>query len=186
MPGFGTPFERVGSASLTSTMVVEPSLGLDVSKSPLNLGEGATPNASNYIMRDARLEPRSALSSIAHGLRDDIAGGIDAVNVADQRYLAVGIRPGTNSLAYRGSGDTAWTPVSYVSAYGVNDPPTAAADLYWDFTQIFHDQSSDNIAVGAVSNRNAGLYCWTPGATVFSTLTGSPGAAHPAGCRIRR
>ena len=60
---FGIP-AQVQPRSVVSTLIVDPTIGFDVSRSALNLPNGATPNSDNYVMREGRLEPRPMLSKI--------------------------------------------------------------------------------------------------------------------------
>ena len=189
---FGAP-TQVQPRSIVSTLIVEPTTGFDVSHSALNIAAGATPNSDNFIMRDGRLKPRSGLSMLRLGNDQtggtppfrfyDVCGGTDAVAVGGTRYLLVGTRSDSSlgtelqpRMYFRGPGDASWNTASYTTAAGIFDRPVANATNYWDFTQIYLDRTEENIVVGALTSRNSGLYCWQPGQTVFSTLTGSPGA----------
>lgn len=172
---FGAPFPVQPRQSIVSTLIVEPTLGFDTARSPLNIALGATPNSDNYIMREGRLAPRPALSSITGsdgnfpgGFR--IAGGQEAVNVSGQHYLMASAQ-GDSRLPYLSSLAVPW---SYASFVGSNEPAINVAH-FWDWTQIFHDRSGDNVAVGVPTNRQ-GMYIWVPGATTYSALTGAPGA----------
>lgn len=171
---FGTPFQQIGSRSETSTLILEPTLGLNVGQSPLNLQEGATPNCENFIMRDGRLEPRSVLSqlgttgAIPAGFEayDALVGGIAANKTDDSRYLLVAGRE--TRWAYQEPGRTTWPTVGYTPLYGLSD--------YWDFTQIYSDIHDENMIVGGITSRGTILPYWVVGSSNISTLTGSPGA----------
>lgn len=182
---FGTPFQ-VQPRSVVSTIIVEPTLGLDTSRSPLNIAQGATPNSENFIMRDGRLAPRPMLSTVtevsgATTLFDArCAGGIDMTNVEGRHYLIFSpSEPATNiqnrTLLRVLKPGRVGSHVSYVQAFGVSDLPALSASDFWDWTQIFYDQANENIAVAATTTRQ-GLYCWAPESEVYSTLTGSPNA----------
>lgn len=177
MPNYGAPLELT-QRSLTSVLVIDPTLGYDVSKPSPNLAPGATPNADNFIMRDGALEPRPMLSRVT-GTDNNarpfgitrILGGMEAIAVDSTRYPMVS---STTRLAYFAG---SWSVASYVSAFGLSDPPAGAATDYWDWTQIFYDLQNENIAVGALtSDSRQSLYCWQIGTGQFSTLTGAPGA----------
>lgn len=173
---FGAPFE-LRSQSLVSTLIVEPTLGLDTSKSPPNLAPGFTPNSDNFIMRDGALEPRSMLSLVNNTpqpMAARVLGGIDIVSVAGAHYPLVS---GTTQIAWYNN--PAWSVASYVSAAGFSDPPAGSDTNYWDWTQIYDADIDENIAVGALGSRQS-LYCWAAATGVFSTLTGAPGATSVA------
>lgn len=177
---FGTPFPQAQLRSVVSTLIVEPVLGLDVSHSALNIPDGATPNSDNFIMREGRLEPRPMLSRLTDTLNNAaplaarVLGGTEVIDVLGTRYLLISSQ--ATQLAWLPFGG-GWSYASYTSAYGVSTPPGAGQTDYWDWAQIFHDRTSENLAVGGIANRN-GLFCWAPTAAVYSTLTGSPGARY--------
>ena len=187
---FGTP-SQLQPQSLVSVLVVDPSLGFDVSRSALNLPDGATPNSDNFIMRDGRLEPRSVLSRLGAipsaqsnigfynaGL---LTGGTPANSAADARYLLVAGRGGVDgvfsapfcSWEWLGPGDTTWHDASVL-------PFAPALNDYWDFAQIYSDIYDENIVVGGVMSRGTILRAWVVGASGTVVLTGSPGARYVA------
>lgn len=177
---FGAP-AQVQPRSVVSTLIVDPAIGFDVARSPLNLPAGATPNSDNFLLREGRLTPRPMLSKLTdvnnsgNPVTARMLGGAEIVNVAGTRYLLVA--PAAAQLFWLQGRSGTWTAANYASAFGVNDPPTSDNKYdYWDWTQIFYDRTEENIAVGARIDRHEGLYCWEPGSVVFSTLTGSPGA----------
>lgn len=183
-PGlFGTPFPPSAPRSITSVLLVEPTLGFDVSHSALALANGATPNSDNFVMRDGRLESRPMLSLLTDAANDPrpvdvrVLGGAEVVAVDSTRYLLLGGfgAPWGGNLAWLRSQADVWQSASYTTANGVNTPPTATNDNYWDWTQMFDDASSENLAIAGTHSRQ-GLYCWAPGSAAYSTLTGSPGA----------
>ena len=170
---FGAPFPPSGPRSLTSVLVVDATLGFDVSRPPLGLALGATPASDNFIMREGALEPRSMLSAVGgtpQPMISRVLGGLEVVDVSGVRYAMIS---GITQLAYF-SGAT-WSVASYTSAYGISDAPSGSATDYWDWTQIYSDLADQTIAVGCNASRQQ-LYAWEAGDTVFSTLTGSPGA----------
>lgn len=178
---FGTP-SQPRQTSLVSTLVVEPTLGIDLSHSALNLPEGATPNSDNFIMRDGRLEPRSVLSRLG----DDgagsasvlssagiLTGGTPANSVGNIRYIVVGGAgvPGFSNWAYLSSGNTAWQQAFLAS--GFFQP---AAGDYWDFAQIYSDIHDENIVVGAMTSRTTSLMRWVVGALNVEVIPSAPQA----------
>lgn len=172
---FGAPFERVGSASLVSEFVIDPTPGFDVSHSGANLPLGATPGSDNYIMREGAIEPRPMLSVVsgngsAQPFVDRVLGGREITSVEGTRYPLVS---GTTQLAY--FANNLWSLASYVSAGGMDAAPAGSTVDYWDWTQIYDDVSENNIAVGAIGSRQS-MYAWGAGSAIFSTLTGAPGA----------
>lgn len=174
---FGTP-SQVQVRSTVSILIVEPTIGFDVSHSALNIPDTATPNSENFIMRDGRLEARSVLSRVADaplisGLAGVLTGGTPANTVADARYLLVGGRGSVGfdtRWAYLSSGATLWNQI----ATGVN----AAPNDYWDFAQIFSDTHEENVVVGGLTSRGTQLISWVVGDATTQTyaLPGSPGA----------
>lgn len=175
---FGSPFERP-AASVESTLVFEP-LGLNTAQSPLNADVNSAPSTENFIIREGRLEPRPCVSALTGGagnLGIRMAGGTEVIDVDETRYLlAAGQHP--TSWFWRDAA-ASWNQISYTTANGVYDRPDVGLNDYWDFTQIFYDQTETNIAVGALTSRKS-LYCWQPGAAVFSTLTNAPKARYVA------
>lgn len=160
--------------------MVEPTLGFEVSKSPLNIPQGATPNCDNFIMRDGRLEPRSVLSRLGDTASlasvGILTGGAPANNIADQRYLVVAGLCGngglnTNSWAYLGPGATTWTRIAL--AGGTFAP---APSDYWDMAQIYSDIDSENMVVGAVTSQSSTLFKWVVGSSNATAIASSPGA----------
>src|SRR2546422_9320566 len=74
--------------SLDSVLIVEPTLGLDVSHPSVNAPMGATPYSENFIIRDGGLEPRPvlALKTANPQLVDRVLGGAEVVSVTGIRY----------------------------------------------------------------------------------------------------
>src|SRR2546422_11526531 len=164
---FGFP-ARVGQQdSLASVLIVEPTLGLDVSHPSVNAPMGATPYSENYIIRDGGLEPRPvlALKNANPQLVDRVLGGAEVVSVTGIRFPFVSgsTRPIWDSNA-------SWSVLSYVSSYGISDPPAGTNTNYYDVTQIYHPGNDEKLAVFAHDGAPQRLFCWTSGATVSSTL----------------
>lgn len=174
---FGSPL-RYPVRSSESVLIVEPTLGIDTSQPSVDAPLGSTPASDNYIMREGSLEPRPMLS-----LRNStpqpmgnipILGAHELVSVANARFPVVS---GTTRWAVYGQAATpnGWSVLSYVSAFGLNDPPSGSDTDYWDFTQSYYALGDDNIAIGANGSYQS-LYCTQSDTTVFSTLTGAPQA----------
>jgi hypothetical protein len=173
MASYGMPL-RIPNRSLTSVLLVEPTLGVDVSQPSMDAPLGSTPDSQNYIMREGALEPRPMLSLRQTNAQPmatiPILGGLEAISVTGERYPVVS---GTTRWAWYSN--TSWSLLSYVSAFGVNTPPSGADTDYWDFTQIYYPERDDNLAIGANGSYQS-LYCWQSNTTLFSTLTGAPRA----------
>ena len=174
MPFYGIPL-RLPNRSLSSILIIEPTLGLDVSQPSVDAPLGSTPDSDNYIMREGGLEPRPMLSlrqGSAHVFNANtrILGGDEIVDVNANRFPLI---QSTTSVAWYSTGS--WSQLSYVSAYGISNPPAAGAADYWDTSQIYFDLRDENIAVFGNDSYQS-LYCWQSGTTVFSTLTGAPRA----------
>lgn len=161
-------------------MVVEPTLGLDVSQPGVDAPIGSTPNSDNYIMREGALEPRPMLAlanSTPQPLGNTpITGVYELVSVTNTRTP---IASGTTRWAVYGQSLTpnGWSVLSYVSSYGVNNPPNLAASDYWDFTQTYYPNNDQNLAIGAAGSYQT-LYVTQSDSTIFSTLTGAPRAKY--------
>lgn len=163
--------------SLDSILIVEPTFGFDVAQAPMNLKAGGTPAADNYIMREGALEPRPMLSLTVPDTQPfktvPVLGGYEVVDVTATRYPLVST---TTLLAYR-SGLNTWSRLSYVAAYGLNDPPAGSTTSYWDITQIYDPIADQNLAIAANGSYQS-LYAWKAGSAVFSSLTGAPAALY--------
>lgn len=156
--------------STSSVLIVEPTLGYDVSQPSMDLQLGQTPSSDNFILREGALEPRPMLSSVGsqpNPLRDVVLGGFASVDVDGNDYPVVS---GTTRLAWY---NAVWSVLSYVSANGVNNPPSTTSVQYWDMAQVYAPVPDQNIVIMAPSSLQS-MYCWASGATVFSTLTEAP------------
>ncbi len=173
---YGVPV-RSRPPSMDSIIVVEPTLGLDVAGAPMNLKPGASPAADNYILREGALEPRPMLTLTAPDSQpfasSPVLGGFEVVDVTGLRYPLTST---STLLAYR-SGVNTWSRLSYVPAYGLNDPPSGSTVSYWDITQIYDATSDQNLAIAANGSYQT-LYAWKAGTAVFSSLTGAPAALY--------
>lgn len=157
-------------------VVLEP-LGMDVGQPASDLTPGYSPFAENFIIRDGALEPRPVLvsrSSQTVGFNSPILGGFNAVSVAGNEYPFVS---GQSWPLYYSAGS--WSRVSYVSAFGVDAPPTNSATTYWDMASYYYDKGDENCVVMASGSYQT-LYVWQSATTVFSTLTGAPMAKYVA------
>jgi hypothetical protein len=173
---FGIPTE-VRPRSTVSTLVVDPTIGLDVSETRTDTPLGSTPASDNFIMREGGLEPRPMLKTRGDSPRpvaSRILGGAEVVDVNGTRYALVS---GTTLWAFYAGND--WTVLTYESAFDVDIAPNASSNDHWDFAQIYYDQNDENIAVGGHTGRQP-LYCWQPASDKVSSLTGAPRARHVA------
>src|SRR5882762_10494868 len=169
---YGLPL-NIPNRSLTSILLVEPVLGIDSSQPSVDAPLGSTPESSNFLMREGALEMRPVLqlrNTNPQPMRTTVTGGWEFQDTLNNRFPVVS---GTTNLAWFSTGS--WSQLSYVSAYGVNDPPAGSATSYWDATQVYYPIQDQNIGVLANGSYQT-LYCWQSGTTVFSTLTGSPRA----------
>lgn len=175
MATFGLPL-RIPNRSLTSILLVEPTLGIDVSQPSVDAPLGSTPSADNYIMRESALEQRPGLRFRTTNQQPmgsiPITGGRETTDVLNNRYPLIS---GTTRLAWLSNGS--WSVLSYVSAGGVNDQPAGSSTSYWDMTQVYYDIRDENIAIMANGSYQS-LYAWQSGTTLFSTLTGAPRAQY--------
>ncbi len=169
---YGVPL-NIPNRSLTSVLLIEPTLGLDSSQPSVDAPLGSTPQSENFIMREGALEMRPVLqlrNNNPQPLAVPVTGGWEFQDTVNNRFPVVS---GTTTLAWFSTGS--WSQMSYVSAAGINDAPTGSANSYWDATQIYYALRDQNIAVLANGSYQS-LYCWESGTTIFSTLTGAPRA----------
>ncbi len=169
---YGVPLQ-IPNRSLTSILIVEPTLGIDSSQPSVDAPLGSTLQSDNFIMREGALEMRPALqlrNSNPQPMATVITGGWEFQDTTNNRFPVVS---GTTTLAWFSNGS--WGRMSYVSAYGINDPPAGSTTSYWDATQVYYDVQDQNIGVMANGSYQS-LFCWQAGSTVFSTLTGAPRA----------
>lgn len=186
MGAFGRPFEQPTLRSIVSTLIVEPTLGFDVSNVAQNLKLGATPNSDNFVMREGRLTARPTLSLVTDSLglnnpnpfdiagNTPITGGMELVDVNEVRYLLVSFSQsssGVKPLYFLQGLASQWKTANPANPNGF----TLAPDTYWDWAQAYSDALDNNVALGVPSGRQ-GMFQWAPGATSYSTLTGAPGA----------
>lgn len=174
---FGLPL-RAPPPSVVSTLIVEPTLGLDVANAPMNLKPGAAPSSDNFIMREGALEPRPTLGSVIStmpfsGLSSPILGGFETVDVTGNRFPLVS----TTTRISHFAPSHGWQAPTYVTAYGVTDPPNGSSVSFWDITQIYDPISNNNMAVLANGSYQS-LYAWSVDAGTYSTLTGAPPALY--------
>lgn len=165
---------RVPNRSLTSVVIVEPTLGVDSSQPSVDVPLGSTPDSSNFVMREGAIEPRPMVSLRQSNPQPmgtiPILGGLEVIDVGGNRLPLVS---GTTTWAWYSQ--NSWSVLSYVSAWGQNIPPAGGDTDYWDFAQIYYTLGDENLAVGANGSYQS-LYAWQANQTVFSTLTGAPPA----------
>lgn len=179
-PRFGHPI-KAPVRSFESVQVFEPTLGLDASQPSTDAPLGTTPDSDNYIFRDGALEMRPGLTArgtSAQPLGDNVVTGMhQLVSVVEGRYP---IASGTTQAAVYGQAATpnGWSVLSYVSAFGLNDPPNlTAGSHYADFTQIYYPTADENLAIWGTGSYQS-LYCTLSNTTIFSSLTGAPQAKY--------
>lgn len=183
MTAFGNPFE-VRPQSIVSTLVVDPTVGFDVSRSPLNLPNGATPNSDNYVMREGRLQPRPKLSRLTDSTNNvavdplsaagaAMTGGLEVVSVDDTRYLMT-VWSGIRHVDFLRTRSDQWQEAG--DAVDTLNFPAGIYPTMWDWTQMFYDQAGENAAFGVPTDRS-GMVLWVAGAATTSLVTGAPGAA---------
>ena len=171
LPRYGFPFP-VRSSSLESVLVLEPTLGIDVSQPSVDAPLGSTPSSDNYIMWEGGLEPRPMLSvrGTGQGRGGQIVGIFEASDTSGNRFPMVST---TTRPHWYSNGS--WSALSYVSANGINDQPSGAVTDYWDATQIYSALTDQHIVVWAIGSYET-LYCNISGNTLFSTVTAAPKA----------
>lgn len=172
MPSYGVPL-NIPNRSLTSLLVVEPTLGIDSSQPSVDAPLGSTPLSDNFIMREGALEMRPTLqlrNANPQPMAVPVTGGWEFQDTLNNRFPVVS---GTTTLAWFSTGS--WSRLSYVSSFGLNDPPAGSATSYWDATQVYDAFQDQNIAILANGSYQS-LGCWQSNTTVFSTLTGAPRA----------
>lgn len=163
------------AGSRMTTVILEPTAGLAGDVPDVNLPPGFSPDTENFVLTDGAMEPRPMLAQYGgNPMLVAVTGGREITDVAGTRYPLIS---GTSRLAYHTG--TAWSVLSYVSSYGVNDPPAGTSVDYWDITQIYYPEKDENCAIGANSSYQS-LYVWKSGTTVFSSLTGAPRATRVA------
>src|SRR5258706_12825372 len=141
---YGVPL-NIPNRSLTSLLVLEPTLGIDSSQPSVDAPLGSTPQSENFLMREGSLEMRPALQlrqANPQPMAVPVTGGWEFQDTTNNRFPVIS---GTTRLAWFSTGS--WSVMSYVSAYGVNDPPTGSANSYWDATQVYDPSQNQNNAV---------------------------------------
>ena len=81
MPYYGSPL-RIANRSLTSILIIEPTLGIDASQPSVDVPLGSTPSCDNYIMREGALEVREVSCKNGTPLNPEFANVIVASAVA--------------------------------------------------------------------------------------------------------
>lgn len=171
-PFYGVPL-HLPNRSLTSVLIIEPTIGIDSGQPSVDAPLGSTPASFNFMMREGALEMRPVLqlrNSNPQPMAVPVTGGWEFQDTTNNRFPVVS---GTTQLAWFSNGS--WSQMSYVSSYGVNDPPAGSSTSYWDATQVYYPLQDQNIAVMANGSYQS-LFCWQSGSTLFSTLTGAPRA----------
>lgn len=167
---FGMPLPARPHSDET-TFVWDPTGGLKLDQPVSDLPPGYTPTAQNYIVRDSSLEPRGFLtprSTQSVLPTSPILGGLEVVDVQGTTYPFA-----SNATRPQWYSAGSWSLLSYVSAFGTNDPPVNSGNTLWDQTQMYSVVNDENLVIFASPSYQS-LYCWQSNTTVFSTLTGAP------------
>lgn len=166
--GTGVAYPR----SRQTVLIVEPTLGFNVSQPETDLPIGQSPESINYFMREGGLEPRSRLSTVNTNPRPmatAVTGGMEAVSSLGSVYPVIS---GTTTWAYYSQGS--WSRLSYVGSF----VPGGSSSEYYDFTQIYHPPTDEMLAVAGCQSYQT-LLCWSVGTTpIFSTLSQAPRARY--------
>lgn len=168
---FGAPY-RMGSASKTTTQIIEPTVGFSLAQPPTDLRPGQTPYSQNFLFREGGLELRPTLTNYVANPKplDFITGGETIISSVNSHYPLVS---GTSQLAYYSAGS--WSRLSYVSAGGSSQIPSTKTTDYYDIIQTYEPGVDDMIAVLGNESYQT-LLCWQSGAAVFSSITSAPRA----------
>ena len=178
--GSGT---RAAPQSRITILAVDPAAGLVSNKAPTDLQPGQTPSSSNFLMVDDGLKPRPGLSPLGASPAPmgpiAITGGMEVSTITGAFFPLVS---GTTRCTWFDG--TSWSLNSYVTTFvqgtGIEDQPNGATTDYWDMTQIYDADTDEQLAVMANGNSASyqTLYCWTPGTTIFSSVTDAPRAKY--------
>jgi len=155
--------------------MIQPTLGLVLSQAASNLPLGATPSSQNFVNGLVGLEKRYTLASRSTQSTVQafpILGGMEIVDVSGSPYpfASTTTRPQWYS-------NGSWSFLSYVSAGGINDAPSASTTSYFDVDQIYYDTGDQMCAIVASPSYQS-LYIWQSNTTVFSTLSFAPRARY--------
>lgn len=172
---FGIP-RRVGPSSKTTAIVLEPTVGFDLSQPPTDLRPGQTPYSQNFLFREGALELRPTLTSYVSNPKplDIITGGATIISSVDSHYP---LTSGTTQFAYYSAGS--WSRLSYVSSAGRSTPPSGRTTDYYDIIQTYEPGNDDMVAMLGCESQQT-LFTWKSGATIFSSVTGAPRAKYVA------
>lgn len=110
---------------------------------------------------------------------DVVTGAYELVSVTNVRTPIVS---GTTQWAVFGqsASPNGFSVLSYVSSYGISDPPNLAGGAdYFDYAQTYYPLTDQNLAIGAAGSYQS-LYVTQSDTTIFSTLTGAPRAKYVA------
>lgn len=169
---YGTPLPA--SRSRTTVLIVEPTLGFNATQPETDLPLGQTPESVNWIMRDGALEPRSRLSTV--GANENpvkvVTGGYEVVNSVGSVFPIVS---GTTQIAYYSNGS--WSKLSYVSANGVNAPPSATSNDFYDIVQTYYPDIDEMVWMAGCESYQT-LYTGSAGSATFSTVSSAPMAKY--------
>ncbi len=171
---YGAPL-AIGPRSAISTLIVEPTLGFTLSQPETDLQPGQTPECSNFLMREGALSLRPTMSAYTANENPvgPVTGGNTIVSSTGSFYPFVS---GATQLAYYSV--ASWSsPLSYVSAGGMDAPPSGDSMDFSDIIQIYSPTVDDMIALVGYQSYQT-LYAWQSGSTIFSSVTSAPRARY--------
>ena len=121
---FGIPL-RVTPQSQRSTLVFEPTGGVNTTQPVSDLPPGVSPDSENFITRQGFLVKRGTLASRSTQSFSPVApilGGMEAVDVTGNSYpfASYATRPVWYSAG-------SWSRASYVSSFGISAPPSVSS-----------------------------------------------------------
>lgn len=171
---YGVPLP-VQPRSAVSVLIIEPTLGFSLNQPETDLQPGQTPSCSNFLMKEGALQLRPVLSTYTANENPvgPITGGATIISSVGSFYPLVS---GATRFAYYS--DASWSsPLSYVSANGVDAPPSGDSTDFTDITQVYSPTVDDMVAlVGFTSYQT--LYVWASGTGVYSSVTSAPRARY--------
>lgn len=174
---YGEPLP-VQPRSVVSVLLVEPTQGYALNQPETDLQPGQTPSCVNYLMRDGALQLRPTLSQYTAGPNPvgPITGGVTVVSSTGSFYPLVS---GMTQLAYYSN--ASWSsPLSYVSAGGMNAPLSTSSVQFTDIVQSY-DPASDNMVAIIAPGSYDTLMTWAVGTGIYSSITSAPKAKYVAG-----
>lgn len=171
---FGVPLP-VQPRSAVSVLIIEPTLGFSLNQPETDLQPGQTPECSNFMMREGALQLRPTLSTYTAN-ENPVGPAMGGATIVSSVGSFFPLASGTTQLAYYSAGS--WSsPLSYVSANGVDAPPNGTAPDFCDITQVYCPDVDDMIGIVGYESYQT-LLCWSAGSTLFSSITSAPRARY--------